>query len=155
MEKLGQSIADQLKQARKAGLEEVKTNHTLCPHGKVAGMDVFSWVNPDTDALNAMIAAMPYKVIWAATTQQARQLWELGGDALKSIETLVIYNSGQVYTEKWFSSFENVLCVKGADYALMMVDKVRKEQRAFIWTLPQDNWRGIKTELENHLKTWG
>ena len=154
MERVEQSIAEQLKQARKAGLEEVKTNHALCPHGKVAGMDVFSWVNPDLEALNAMIASMPYKVIWAATTQQARKLWELNGDALKRIETLVIYNSGQVYTEKWFSSFENVLCVKGADHALMMVDKVRKEQRAFIWTLPQDNWTEIKIELENHLKTW-
>ncbi|MFK7786565.1 MAG: hypothetical protein AB8B56_15705 [Crocinitomicaceae bacterium] len=154
MKQVEQSIAEQLKQARKAGLEEVKTNQALCPHGKVAGMDVFSWVNPDMEALNSMIASMPYKVIWAATTQQARKLWELNGGGLKSIETLVVYNSGQVHTEKWFSSFENVLCVKGADHALMMVDKVRKEQRAFIWTLPQDNWTEIKTELENHLETW-
>ena len=109
MQKTEQSIAEQLKRARKAGLEEVNTNNALCPHGKVAGMDVFSWVNPEAEALNAMIASMPYKVIWAATAKQARKLWELNGDALKSIETLVIYNSGQVHTEKWFSSFECVV----------------------------------------------
>ena len=154
MQKTEQSIAEQLKQARKAGLEEVNTNNALCPHGKIAGMDVFSWVNPDIDALNAMIASMPYKVIWAATTKQARALWELNGGALKSIETLVIYNSGQVHTEKWFSAFENVLCVQGADHALMLLDKVRKEERVFVWTLPRDNWTGIKSQLENHLQTW-
>ena len=154
MQKTEQSIAEQLKRARKAGLEEVNTNNALCPHGKVAGMDVFSWVNPAIDSLNAMIASMPYKVIWAATTSQAKALWELNGDALKSIETLVIYNSGQVHTEKWFSAFENVLCVQGADHALMLLDKVRQAERTFVWTLPQDNWTGIKTELENHLQTW-
>lgn len=154
MQKTEQSTADQLKQARNAGLEEVNTNNALCPHGKVAGMDVFSWVNPDNDSLNAMIASMPYKVIWAATTAQARALWELNGDALKSIETLVIYDSGQVHTEKWFESFDNVLCVNGADHALILLDRVRKPERAFIWSLPQDNWTEVKTDLENHLQTW-
>lgn len=154
MEKTEQSIADQLKLARKAGLEEVNTNYALCPHGKVAGMDVFSWVNPDIDALNATIASMPYKVIWAATTAQAKDLWKLNGEALKSIETLVIYNSGQVHTEKWFSAFKNVLCVQGADHALILLDKVRETDRTFVWTLPQNNWKEIKTQLENHLQTW-
>lgn len=154
MQKVERSSAEQLKQARKAGLEEVNNNAALCPHGKVAGMDVFSWVNPDIEALNAMIASMPYKVIWAATSAQARKLWELNGKGLEQIETLVIYDSGQVFTEKWFSSFENVLCVQGADHALMLVDAVRAEKRAFVWTLPQDNWTEIKTELENHLQTW-
>ncbi|NVK66094.1 MAG: hypothetical protein HWE22_16000 [Flavobacteriales bacterium] len=154
MQKVERSSAEQLKQARRAGLEEVKINAALCPHGKVAGMDVFSWVNPDIEALNAMIASMPYKVIWAATSGQARKFWELNGEGLKRIETLVVYDSGQVHTEKWFSSFANVLCVDGADNALMLVDKVRSEKRAFVWTLPQDNWTEIKAELENHLQTW-
>ena len=154
MEKVGRSSAEQLKQARETGLEEVKMNAALCPHGKVAGMDVFSWVNPDIEALNAMIAAMPYKVIWAATSRQARKLWELNGEGLKQIETLVVYDSGQVFTEKWFAAFERVLCVEGADHALMLVDKVRTEKRTFVWTLPQDNWTEIKTELEKHLQTW-
>jgi len=154
MNKVEQSTADQLKQARKAGLEEVKTNHSLCPHGKVAGMDVFSWVNPEAEALNAMIASMPYKVIWAATAKQAQELWELNGDALRNIETLVVYDSGQVYTEKWFSAFHNVLCIKGADHALFLLEKVRKTQRTFLWTLPKDNWTDIKADLENHLQKW-
>lgn len=154
MERVEQSTVEQLKQARKAGLEEVNHNAALCPHGKVAGMDVFSWVNPDVEVLNAMIASMPYKVIWAATSAQARKLWELNGKSLKLIETLVIYDSGQVHTEKWFSAFENVLCVQGADHALMLLDRVRQEERVFVWTLPQDNWTGIKAELENHLQTW-
>lgn len=149
-----ESVATQLKQARNAGLEELNTNFALCPHGKVAGMDVFSWVNPDIDALNATIASMPYKVIWAATTDQATALWKLNGDALKSIETLVIYNSGQVYTEKWFAAFKNVLCVQGADHALFLLDKIRKPERTFIWSLPQNNWSEVKTLLENHLQTW-
>ena len=63
VEKQSSSTADQLKHARQAGLEEMKTTHALCPHGKVAGMDVFSWVNPEVEALNAMIASMSYKVI--------------------------------------------------------------------------------------------
>lgn len=154
MEKLKQSTAEELKQARHASLEEMNTNTALCPHGKVAGMDVFSWVNPDVDALNAMIASMPYKVIWAATMAQASALWKLNGAALKSIETLVIYNSGQVHTEKWFTAFDNVLCVDGADHALMLLDKVRENQRVFVWTLPQNSWKEIKTQLENHLQTW-
>ncbi len=149
-----ESTAEQLKLVRKAGLDEMNTATALCPHGKVAGMDVFSWVNPDVDALNAMIASMPYKVIWAATTVQARALWEMNALALKSIETLVIYDSGQVHTEQWFSAFDNVLCVNGADHALMILDKVREQNRVFVWSLPKNNWGEIKTMLTNHLQTW-
>lgn len=154
MEKTQRSTAEELKQARQTGLNEMNASTALCPHGKVAGMDVFSWVNPDVDSLNAMIASMPYKVIWAATSDQASALWEINAPSLKAIETLVIYDSGEVHSEKWFDAFENVLCVEGADHALMILDIIREQNRVFIWSLPKNNWSETKTQLQNHLQTW-
>lgn len=154
MQKINQSTEDQLKIARKAALTEAHENFAVCPHGKVAEMDVFSWVNPDVDALNAMIAAMPYKVIWAATLEQAMAFWRLNGKGIHSIQTLVIYDAGHVDTPDWFDAYENVACVDGAEHALELLDRLRKKKRVFIWTLPRDNWKSKKILLENHLQTW-
>jgi hypothetical protein len=154
MQKVNQSTEEQLKLAREAGLTEARENFAVCPHGKVAEMDVFSWVNPDVDALDAMIAAMPYKVIWAATLEQAIAFWKLNGKGIQSIQTLVIYDSGHVDTLDWFTTFESVVCVEGPEHALELLDKLRKKKRVFIWTLPRDNWKSKKTLLENHLLTW-
>lgn len=154
MQKTNLSTADQLKQAREAGLNEAHESTAVCPHGKVAGMDVFSWVNPDVDALNAMFAAMPYKVIWAGTMEQAVAFWKLNGKGIQSIQTLVIYDAGHVDTPEWFAAFENVVCVDGAEHALELIDKLRRQKRVFVWTLPRDNWKAKKGMLENHLQTW-
>jgi hypothetical protein len=154
MQKVNQSIEEQLKTAREAALTEVRENFAVCPHGKVAEMDVFSWVNPDVESLDAMIAAMPYKVIWAATFEQARAFWKFDGKGIQSIQTLVIYDAGNVDTPEWFAAFENVACVDGAEHALELLDRLRKKKRVFIWTLPRDSWKSKKVLLENHLQTW-
>ncbi len=154
MQKVNQSTEEQLKIAREAGLTEARESFAVCPHGKVAEMDVFSWVNPDMEALNAMIAGMPYKVIWAATLDQAIAFWKLNGKGIDSIQTLVIYDSGHVDSLEWFAAFQNVVCVDGPEHALELLDKLRKKKRVFIWTLPRDNWKSKKTLLENHLLTW-
>ena len=44
MQKVNQSTEEQLKKAREAGLTEARESYAVCPHGKVAEMDVFSWV---------------------------------------------------------------------------------------------------------------
>ena len=154
MQKVNQSTEEQLKLAREAALSEARESYAVCPHGKVAEMDVFSWVNPDMDALDAMIAGMPYKVIWAATLDQAIAFWKYSGKGIQSIQTLVIYDSGHVDSLEWFEAFENVVCVDGAEHALELLDRLRKKKRVFIWTLPRDNWKSKKTLLENHLQTW-
>jgi hypothetical protein len=48
--------------ARKDALEQAK-NGSIRPHGKLWGMDVFSWNNPDMTACVSTIHAFPFPVL--------------------------------------------------------------------------------------------
>jgi len=54
---------DQLLDARKAALHE-QIHGKIRAHGKLWGMDVFSWANPSGDSVATTIESFPYPVIW-------------------------------------------------------------------------------------------
>ena len=61
--KLGVRIEDRLLEARNEGLQNMKET-TLRPHGKLWGMDVFSWYKPSIHILSNTIHAFPFPVLW-------------------------------------------------------------------------------------------
>jgi hypothetical protein len=56
-------IQSQLIAARKRGL--LRGNETaLQSHGKLFGMDVFSWIYPNIEVLNSTLNSFPFEVLW-------------------------------------------------------------------------------------------
>lgn len=52
-----------LLEARKKALSQVVYG-SIRPHGKLWGMDVFSWINPDIEAVSLTIHAFPFPILW-------------------------------------------------------------------------------------------
>ncbi|MFT5779116.1 MAG: hypothetical protein ACI837_002073 [Crocinitomicaceae bacterium] len=149
------SAENQLLQARKAGLEEARETFTMQAHGKISGMDVFSWVNPDAETLNTVLNSMPFKVIWMGTVVQLNELLRFNGRGLENVESLVIYDASELTTDfNWLKSEVNVACVDGVDEAMTLLGAMKKEERVFLWTLPRDNWKRAKEIIKSRLQTW-
>ena len=56
------TIEEQLLQSRGAGLKDAIQINTMNAHGKVMGMDTFSWVNPQIDALASALESFPFTI---------------------------------------------------------------------------------------------
>ena len=59
-------IEDSIIQARKEGLLKA-TDSTMQSHGKLWGMDVFSWINPKPKVLSATMDSFPFPIIWVSS----------------------------------------------------------------------------------------
>ena len=73
----------QLLQAREEGLKSLQ-NGVLKPHGKLLGMDVFSWLNPDVHMLMNTLHSFPFPVIWIAQ--------KMDWDALLNLDNTILSN---------------------------------------------------------------
>lgn len=54
-----------LVEARKETLNRITTD-SIRPHGKLWGMDVFSWANPDLGLISSTIHSFPFPVVFVA-----------------------------------------------------------------------------------------
>jgi hypothetical protein len=156
MSKVSQkTLEKQLLEARAEGLDNSRDLHAMKAHGKTAGMDVFSWVNPGADALGAVLDSMPFKIIWLASKNQVDSLLNVNENALENVESLVIYDAGKLNTEyNWLNSKTSVGCVDSVPDALELMSSLTGRERIFLFTLPLDNWALIRDRIELKLKTW-
>ncbi|MFT5858327.1 MAG: hypothetical protein ACI865_000413 [Flavobacteriaceae bacterium] len=149
------TIEEQLLSAREEGLSNSRDLHAMKAHGKTAGMDVFSWVNPEVDALGAVLTSMPFKIIWLASKSQVQNLLSVNENALENVESLVIYDAGKLDLEyNWLNSKTSIGCVDDVPGALELLSSLKGRERIFLYTLPSDNWTLIKNRIDLKLKTW-
>ena len=62
--------SEQLLQAREQGLKQAQQVDTMQAHGKILGMDTFSWMNPHVDMLATLLASFPFSILWIGTQRQ-------------------------------------------------------------------------------------
>lgn len=156
MRKVSQKITEeQLLSARARGLRDSRDLYAMKAHGKMAGMDVFSWINPDLDGLGAVLTSMPFKIIWLASKEQVENLLGVNENALENVESLVIYDAAKLNSDfNWLNAKTYVSCVDSVPDALELLSSLKGRERVFLYTLPVDNWTLIKNRIEMKLKTW-
>lgn len=146
---------NQLLQSRESGLRDVREMYAMKAHGKNAGMDVFSWVNPNVGALAAVLKSMPFKVIWLATRSQVEALLNEYSGGLDNVESLVIYDSAILAPDfNWLVTRTSVAGVKNIEDAMELLTAMKQRERVFLYSLPINNWTTIKESIELRLKTW-
>jgi hypothetical protein len=55
--------------ARKEGLLKA-SDTTMNSHGKLWGIDVFSWINPNPVVLSATMESFPFPILWIASMEE-------------------------------------------------------------------------------------
>lgn len=150
-QKLKHSLDEQLLGARREGLREIQKNGSVKAHGQVAGMDTFSWVNPEMDDLSHMIGSMPNASIWVTEFKQLKWFAKNYPELIPTIHSVVIYDCIESGSTAWLNELRNVAFTKGVSDALLFVKALDREVRSFFFTTSGEKWKERKEEFESYL----
>lgn len=126
---------EQLLQARNEGLKQAQQVDSMQAHGKILGMDTFSWMNPQVDLLATLLSSFPFSILWVGTLEQIQNCLKLYPELSGNIETILIHNSSSMLLQKAaLESVNSIACVDGMEHALDFVKSMKLKKGVFIYT---------------------
>lgn len=129
------NVEEQLLQLRKDGLQTATQINAMNAHGKILGMDTFSWINPQIDALASALKSFPFKVIWVGNSQEIENCLHLFPDSTNSIDTVIIQDKAELNLGKEsFWNISSIFCLEHSQESLNLLKNVKKEKSIFLYT---------------------
>lgn len=139
---------DQLLQARDQGLQQIE-NGMLRPHGKLWGMDVFSWYNPLVFELENTLSSFPAPVLWFGNESDILKLISENTDCLAHVKLLCTHDrAGFVLPENMLSEIETVLGTTELKDALDLIRGTKRSQGILLFTASGNDWKERKEAFE-------
>lgn len=143
---------EDLIKARREGLEQWREETSMKAHGKVFGMDTFSWLNPPTEGLINLISSFPFSVLWLSGHAQAKEGLELNLGLHRKLNTMIIYDRTQLsIAPEFLNEVETIMNVSSVMDALAFVKEVNREKMVFLFTSHGENAKREMTHFENWL----
>ncbi len=141
------TAADQLLQLREQSRQEALLVNAMNAHGKIMGMDCFSWMNPQVDALASVIESLPFQIIWVAQHDQIKTCINTYPNLTESIDTLIVTDDVLLNLDRErLNEVANIACVEGVDNALELLKTLKKEKAVFLFTSG-----GKKVQQDKHV----
>jgi len=129
------SSEEQLLDARKTGLNEAQQVNAMQVHGKVLGMDVFSWVNPQIDMLSTFLNSLPFSMVWAGNHDQIKWCLEEFPGLVSKMEIVIVCDSATLNIDSSvLDKTSKVVCIEGAEHALEFVKAMKRAKSALLFT---------------------
>ncbi len=129
------STEEQLLQARERGLKEAAEVSSIKAHGKLLGMDTFSWNNPHIDALATFISSLPFPVQWVTHHQLVKDCLNTYPEIAMNIHSIVVHDKAELNLDKeMFVLIPNITFVEGVEEALELVKAMQQEKSVFLFT---------------------
>lgn len=142
---------EDLLKARRESLEQWREDTAMKAHGKVFGMDTFSWLNPPTEGLINVIASFPFSVLWLSGHAQAKEGLELNLGLHRKLNTMIIYDRTQLsIAPEFLNEVETIMNVSSVMDALAFVKEVNREKMVFLFT---SHGESAKQEM-SHFESW-
>jgi len=130
-----QTTEQQLLQAREQGKQEALLVNAMNAHGKVLGMDCFSWMNPHIDALSSVMESLPFQIIWIGQHDQIKDCINAYPSLTDSLETIIVTDRTLLNLDRsHLSAIKNIVCVEGATNAFELLKTMKKEKSVFLFT---------------------
>ena len=146
------STEEQLLQARERGLQEAQQINAMNAHGKVLGMDTFSWVNPQIDMLATVIESLPFEIIWIGNHAQIKACLETHPNTINNIQTLIIQDETLLNVHRdIIHEIHNIVCIEGTKLALEFVKTLKKQKSAFLFTADSANAKEQKEVFDQFI----
>jgi hypothetical protein len=146
------SIEEQLLEARERGIQEALQVNAMCAHGKVLGMDTFSWINPQVDMLATVIESLPFNIIWIGNHAQIKTCLETHPDTINTIHTLIVQDDTSLNVDRTsLEAIQSVTCVKGTQVALEFVKPIKQQKSAFLFTAEGPTAKAQKDMFEQFI----
>lgn len=150
--KVGQKLADQLLESRKHALEQFKEG-TIRPHGKLWGMDVFSWANPNPELVASTIESFPFPVKWIGEAKMFDAIATEFTEVWNTIDTVVAYDSPGLYmTAEHYKNIETVIGTLSVFDALTMFKGLTHSNGVLLFTASGVEWERLQNEFNDFLK---
>lgn len=138
---------------RKEGLDDIRSRESMQSLGKYAGMDAFSWVNPNFETLASVISSFPFKVIWLGTHEQLRCALKYYPEVLDNIESAVVYDSGSIaFDDDSLVNIPNLVGVESLGEALLLVEPLKASKRILFFTSEGENQVAQAEQFKSFIK---
>jgi hypothetical protein len=143
--------AQQLAEARAENLIKQAEASSLRPHGKMWGMDIFSWYNPLTDDLLTLFQSFPAPITWIGNHSVIENLFKTDADSLVNLTVVCAHNQ----VEFALTNAMYLEGIHGAENIKNAFDivKARKQKNGIIFfTASGKDWMAQRDTFEYHLK---
>ncbi len=150
-QKIKQHTSNPLLQAREESLK--KMNQTsIRPHGKLWGMDVFSWYAPSTELLANTLHTFPFPIVWLGNYETVNATLNLDETLTANIDTLLFHDSSKLHLSvtNWLG-LKNIAAVKNLEDALKLLPSFKRKNAVLFFTANGGNWEDAKREFDNFL----
>jgi hypothetical protein len=149
--KLKVNSDDRLLEARNEGLKNMKES-SLRPHGKLWGMDTFSWYQPNVNLLANTLHAFPFPIIWIGNSEDIKATLEEDPSVCFQLKTIITFDNSQLNVPiDAFNKVENIVNVENIKDAFKMLKSLKLKNAVLLFSASGEDWRDGKEEFETFL----
>ena len=149
--KHGVRLEDRLLEARNEGLQNMKET-TLRPHGKLWGMDVFSWYKPNIHILANTIHAFPFPVLWIGNGSDIFSTIEEDPSVCIQLNTIITFDETRfILPNEELSKIKNIAGVNSLEDAFRLLKLFKKKNAVLLFSASNEDWKKNKLEFEEFL----
>lgn len=124
-----------LLKAREEALHNAAKAAAMKAHGKILGMDTFSWIAPEVETLAKAIESFPFPIHWVVDNLLAEQILEGYPELTNNIQSLMIFNKTMVnINRERLNEMPNVVCVEDLSDCLTILKSMPKKKNVFLFT---------------------
>ena len=138
--KLKVNIDDRLLEARNEGLKNMKES-SLRPHGKLWGMDTFSWYRPNVNLLSNTLHAFPFPIIWIGNSVDINTTLEEDPSVCFQLKTIITFDNAQICVPiDALNKIENIVNVESLNNAFIMLKSFKLKNAVLLFSASGENW---------------
>jgi hypothetical protein len=150
-EKITTRTGDRLLEARRESLQQMNTT-SMRPHGKLLGMDVFSWIHPNPSLVINTLHAFPFKVFWLGNAVDIESALLEDQLLLGNIHAAVTYDSNVFkFKDEWLNGIENCAGTASLNDSFHLLEIFKAPQTVLLFTASGERAEELKEEFENYL----
>jgi hypothetical protein len=126
----------------------IKTQ-ALRSHGKLWGMDAFSWFVPATFELENTLHSFPFPVIWFCSETEFKRLTSQQLDWMAKIKVLCVYDAIDAsLIASYDDQVELAIITQTLEEALEKLKILKTPRGVFLFTAAGENWENHKRHFD-------
>lgn len=142
----------QLLQARKEALEQMKFG-SMRAHGKLWGMDVFSWPNPELDQLAHTVHSFPFQVIWIGSGELILDSLKQHPEIVGNLKSVIAHNApAMALRNEELIVIPEVVGTLSVEDALEMLRGVQATRTILLFTADGAEWEPTQEVFNRFLE---
>jgi hypothetical protein len=151
-EKVGSRVEERLLEARRDSLHQLNES-SIRSHGKLWGMDAFSWFNPSPSLIVNTLHSFPFPAIWIGNGAVISKVLAEDELLLNNLSAIISYDSTIFKLDNnWLDQVKNCVGVQSVNEAFHFLRMIKTPQTILLFTATGENWEEDKKEFEDFLK---